>query len=188
RDADKYLLWKDHGSGTSAGDGEVNEVIAFGFTLAEFFRELTSVVTDRPILAHFHEWMSGVAVPRIAHLRLPVITVFTTHATLLGRYIANDNPYFYEHLPFLNGDAEAEKYQILPRHQIEKAAAHASTVFTTVSEVTAREAAQLLQRSPEVILPNGLNIQRFAAMHEFQNLHREFKERINEFVMGHFFP
>jgi glycogen(starch) synthase len=39
-----------------------------------------------------------------------------------------------------------------------------------------------------VILPNGLNIKRFAALHEFQNLHREYKEQIHEFVMGHFFP
>ena len=46
---------------------------------------------DRPVLAHFHEWMGGVAVPRIAHLQLPVATIFTTHATLLGRYLASDN-------------------------------------------------------------------------------------------------
>ena len=57
-----------------------------------------------------------------------------------------------------------------------------------VSEVTAREAAQLLGRNPDAVLPNGLNIQRFAALHEFQNLHRQYKERIHEFVMGHFFP
>jgi glycogen(starch) synthase len=37
-------------------------------------------------------------------------------------------------------------------------------------------------------LPNGLNIQRFTAVHEFQNLHRQYKERIHDFVMGHFFP
>src|SRR5205814_9169758 len=86
------------------------------------------------------------------------------------------------------GDKEAARYNILPRHLIEKAAAHACTVFTTVSEVTASEAGQLLGRHPEVILPNGLNIHRFAALHEFQNLHLQYKERIHEFVMGHFFP
>lgn len=187
-DADKYLLWKDHGIPTVASDGEVNDVVAFGFTVAEFFRALSNVVTDRPILAHFHEWMGGVAVPRIAHLRLSISTVFTTHATLLGRYLASDNPYFYDHLPFLNADAEAAKYNIYPRHAIEKAAAHASTVFTTVSEVTSTEAQKLLGRAPDCILPNGLNIQRFQALHEFQNLHRQYKERIHEFVMGHFFP
>lgn len=187
-DADKYLMWTDHGIATHAGDGEVNEVVAFGFVVAEFFARLAQVVRDRPILAHFHEWMGGVAVPRIAHRRLPITTLFTTHATLLGRYLASDNPYFYEHLPFVHADAEAGKLNILPRHLIEKAAAHASTVFTTVSEVTAVEARQLLGREPDAILPNGLNIQRFAALHEFQNLHREHKEKIHEFVMGHFFP
>jgi glycogen(starch) synthase len=187
-DGDKYLMWKDHGIETYASDGEVNEVTCFGFAVAEFFRVFCDVVKDRPILAHFHEWMAGVAVPRIAHNRLPVGTVFTTHATLLGRYIAGDNPYFYEHLPFLNPDFEAKRYQILPRYQIEKAATHASTVFTTVSEVTASESERLLGRAPEAILPNGLNIQRFAAPHEFQYLHQKYKETINEFVMGHFFP
>jgi glycogen synthase len=185
---DKYLLWADHGISTLTGDGEVNEVVSFGFVVTEFFRALSEVAPGRTVLAHFHEWMGGVAVPRIAHLRLPVTTIFTTHATLLGRYLASDNPYFYDHLPFVHADAEAQKYNILPRHQIEKTAAHASTVFTTVSEVTSIEAEKLLGRTPDMILPNGLNIQKFAALHEFQNLHARYKERIHEFVMGHFFP
>jgi glycogen(starch) synthase len=187
-DNDKYLLWQDHGISTQNNDGEVNEVVAFGFAVAEFFRVFREVVTDRPILAHFHEWMGGVAVPRIAHQKTPIATVFTTHATLLGRYLASDNPYFYDHLPYLNPDEQAAKYNIYPRFAIERAAAHASTVFTTVSEVTSFEAEKLLGRRPEAILPNGLNIQRFAAPHEFQHLHAVYKQRIHEFVMGHFFP
>jgi glycogen(starch) synthase len=185
---DKYLFWKDHGITTPDGDGEVNDVLAFGFTVAEFFRQLCEVKGEQPVLAHFHEWMGGAAVPRIAHTRLPVTTVFTTHATLLGRYLASDNPLFYDHLPFLNGDELADKYRILPRHQIEKAAAHAAVVFTTVSEVTDAEATQLLGRKADVITPNGLNLTRFHALHEFQNLHAQFKQRIHQFVMGHFFP
>jgi glycogen synthase len=61
-------------------------------------------------------------------------------------------------------------------------------VFTTVSEVTNDEAEKLLGRRADVIVPNGINIQRFAAPHEFQHLHAVYKEKINEFVMGHFFP
>ena len=139
-DRDKYLLWTDHGITTPSDDGEVNEVVAFGFVVTEFFRMLSQASPGRTVLAHFHEWMGGVAVPRIAHERLPVTTVFTTHATLLGRYLASDNPNFYEHLPFFNPEERAAHYNILSRHQIEKAAAHASTVFTTVSEVTSYEA------------------------------------------------
>ncbi|MGB7158519.1 MAG: glycosyltransferase, partial [Tepidisphaeraceae bacterium] len=187
-DGDKYLLWKDHGISTQSNDGEVNEVTAFGFTVAEFFRELSNFTVGRTVLAHFHEWMAGVAVPRIAHLKLPVTTIFTTHATLLGRYLASDSPEFYNHLPFINPDEQAGKYNIWPRYAIERAAAHASVVFTTVSEVTAHEAERLLGRKPDAILPNGLNIRRFSATHEFQNLHAAYKERIHEFVMGHFFP
>ncbi len=187
-DADKYLMWADHGISVPASDGEVNETVAFGFTVAEFFRQLCSAAPGRPVIAHFHEWMGGVAVPRIAHLRLAMTTIFTTHATLLGRYLASDNPEFYRDLPFVNPDAEAARFNIHARFAIERAAAHAATVFTTVSEVTSHETEKLLGRSPDVLLPNGINLQRFAALHEFQNLHREFKERIHEFVMGHFFP
>lgn len=187
-DNDKYYLWKDHGISTHPSDGEVNEVVAFGFAVAEFFRHLANALPGRRILAHVHEWMAGVVVPRIAHLRLPVTTIFTTHATLLGRYLASNDPEFYNHLPFVNPDAEAAHYNIYSRFAIERAAAHASTVFTTVSEVTAVEAAKLLGRTPDLILPNGLNIQRFAALHEFQNLHRQYKEQIHKFVTGHFFP
>ena len=190
---DKYLLWQDHGIATDAGDGEVNEVVAFGMVVTRFFQALShlnGVKTGgaRPIIGHFHEWMAGVAVPRIAHLKLPVCTVFTTHATLLGRYLAADNPAFYSHLPYFDADAEADKYRIGPRHRIEKAAAHASTVFTTVSTITALEAESLLGRNADVLLPNGLDIQRFEAPHEFQYLHNQYKEAIHEFVMGHFFP
>lgn len=188
-DTDKYLLWKDHGIWTVANDGEVNEVIAFGFALAEFFialvRELGGTT---PVIAHFHEWMAGVAVPRIAHLKLPIATIFTTHATVLGRYLASDSPEFYNHLPFINAGEQAAKRDIYPRFAIERAAAHASTVFTTVSQVTSFEAEKLLGRAPELILPNGLNLDHFAALHEFQNLHLQYKEAIHEFVMGHFFP
>ena len=49
-------------------------------------------------------------------------------------------------------------------------------------------AEKLLGRLPDVILPNGLNTQRFAALHEFQNLHKQYKEVIHQFVAGHFFP
>jgi len=60
--------------------------------------------------------------------------------------------------------------------------------FWNTTQHYRRAFTKLLGREPDVILPNGLNIQRFAALHEFQNLHREYKERLHEFVMGHFFP
>lgn len=53
--------------------------------------------------------------------------------------------------------------------------------------MTGQECRYLLGREPDSLLPNGLNIKRFTALHEFQNLHLEYKNKLHQFVMGHFF-
>lgn len=183
----KYYLWKDNGISLNGADGEVDAVTAFGFCAAELF-EVASNHFNQRITGHFHEWMAGVALPRIRQRQLPVATVFTTHATMLGRYIASNDPNFYGNLSSFDADGMARHYMIWPKYAIERAAAHSAHIFTTVSEVTAQEAQYLLGRKPEFVLPNGLNPHQFTALHEFQNLHAKYKERIHEFVMGHFFP
>jgi glycogen(starch) synthase len=184
----KFVLWEHHHIPSPEGDHLINQVVSFGHLVAEFFKILSRPdIFDNKIIAHFHEWMVGTAIPEIRRCLLPVSTVFTTHATLLGRYLAMNDHNFYEHLPFYNWESEARNFNIETQAKIERTAAHGSHVFTTVSEVTARECIALLGRTPDVILPNGLNIQRFIASHEFQNLHLEYKEKIHEFVMGHFF-
>lgn len=184
----KFLLWEHHGISTPDNDDMVNQVVVFGHLVAEFFKCLAlPEVNDKKVIAHFHEWMVGAAIPEMRRCSLPMGIVFTTHATMLGRYLAMNDQYFYEHLPYYNWEVEAKNYNIETHCKIERAAAHGSHVFTTVSEVTARECIALLGRNPDVILPNGLNIQRFTASHEFQNLHLEYKEKIHQFVMGHFF-
>ena len=185
----KYRLYADHGIPSPADDELVNNVVAFGELTRLFLSLLTQKeASRRTIIAHFHEWMAGTAVPMLRKQNWPGALVFTTHATLLGRYLAMNDPEFYDHLPNFDPDHEASRFNVVTQHRIEEAAAHGSHVFTTVSDVTAEECRHLLKRSPDVLLPNGLNIQRFAALHEFQNLHAQHKERIHEFTMGHFFP
>jgi len=70
---------------------------------------------------------------------------------------------------------------------MERAATHLAHVFTTVSDITGFEAEHLLKRKADIITPNGLNVKKFAALHEFQNLHAISKEKIHEFVRGHFY-
>ncbi len=191
----KYFLWRDHGIEVPEGDGQMDEVVSFGFCCAEALAALSRHALA-PIIGHFHEWMAGVALPRLAHWRhhdpkrfgKTVATLFTTHATLLGRYLANDVDDLYDHLPHIHAEAAAKHYNIAGRFGIEKSAAHSAHVFSTVSDVTAGEAQHLLGRRPEAILPNGLDIKRFEAPHEFQFLHEQSKEEIHKFVMGHFFP
>lgn len=118
---------------------------------------------------------------------MDVTTIFTTHATLLGRYLCAGSVDFYNNLQYFDVDAEAGKRGIYHRYCIERAAAHSADVFTTVSHITAYESEHLLKRKPDGVLPNGLNVKKFSAVHEFQNLHSTNKEKIHDFVRGHFY-
>jgi len=184
----KYHLWRDNGISSPFGDGEYDEVVAFGYVVADLLMLIRRRSGERPVLAHFHEWQGGAALPVLRHRRAAVATVFTTHATLVGRSLSAANADLYGHLGSIDAGAVAANCGFAHRHALEGAAAQSADVFTTVSGITAIEAQQFLGRRPEVLLPNGLNVRRFAAPHEFQNLHRENKERIHQFVMGHFFP
>jgi glycogen(starch) synthase len=184
----KYLLWKNHNIGTPGDIALINQVVAFGYLTKLFFDELLKLTQDNyRLTAHFHEWMAGLPILDIKKEKLPIKTVFTTHATQLGRHLAINSPLFYAHLPFFKWEDEARKFGVETEARIEHGCAQQADVFTTVSDVTARECKHLLKRVPEVILPNGLNIERFEALHEFQNLHVKYKEQIHKFVMAHFF-
>ncbi|HEY3245195.1 MAG TPA: glycosyltransferase [Phycisphaerae bacterium] len=185
----KFRFWEDTQISLPASDGETDEAVAFGMLVSEFFEELLSheAVTPAKVIAHFHEWLGSAGLPVVRNRKLPLATLFTTHATLLGRYICSTRADFYERLPWLDPDYESGSRKIYHRYCIERAATHTAHVFTTVSDVTATEATHLLKRRPDVVTPNGLQIERFAALHEFQNLHARYKEKLHEFVEGHFF-
>lgn len=184
----KHFVWHDYHISLPGQDELLDKVAAFGFQVKEFLRYLrTSELLDQNVTAHFHEWMAGLPIPGIRKENLDIKIVFTTHATLLGRYLAMNDSRFYDHLPFYNWEAEATKFNVKPIAEIERASAHGAHVFTTVSELTGRECTHLLGRTPDMILPNGLNIERFEALHQVQNQHFLFKEKIHDFVRGHFF-
>jgi glycogen synthase len=184
----KHYIWQDYHIAIPGYDELIDKVAAFSFQIKEFLRYLChSGFCSKRVVAHFHEWMVGLPIPGIRKENLDIKTVFTTHATLLGRYLAMNDNRFYDHLAFYNWENEANRFNIRPIVEIESASAHGSHVFSTVSEVTARECTHLLGRTPDLILPNGLNIQRFEALHHIQNQHLSYKEKIHDFVMGHFF-
>ncbi|CCE66082.1 hypothetical protein TPHA_0O01130 [Tetrapisispora phaffii CBS 4417] len=183
----KADLWNLVGIPSPENDNETNDAILLGYVVTWFLGELAYINESDTIIAHFHEWLAGVALPLCRKRRIDVVTIFTTHATLLGRYLcASGDVDFYNNLQNFDVDHEAGKYGIYHRYCIERAAAHSADVFTTVSHITALEAEHLLKRKPDGILPNGLNVKKFQAYHEFQNLHALKKEKINDFVKGHF--
>ncbi len=184
----KYYLWKDHAIATPDQDPLVDGAVSFAGAVFQLFLALSQHYAPRLLIGHFHEWMGGLAIPFIRRAKLPIATVFTTHATITGRYIASARTGLYEQLPYLDHEQEARSFNIETVHRMERACAHGAHIFTTVSEVTGEECKYLLGRSPDVCLPNGLNVQRFEALHHLQSLHKEYKERIHRFTRGHFFP
>uniref|UniRef100_A0A8D0CI53 Glycogen [starch] synthase n=1 Tax=Scleropages formosus TaxID=113540 RepID=A0A8D0CI53_SCLFO len=184
----KGEFWDTCGIGLPFHDREANDALIFGSMVAWFFKELTDQLQDMPnVIAHFHEWQAGAGLILCRSRKVPMATIFTTHATLLGRYLCAGNVDFYNNLDKFNIDKEAGDRQIYHRYCLERAAVHCSHVFSTVSQITAVEADHILHRKPDVVTPNGLNVKKFSAMHEFQNLHSTNKAKIQEFVRGHFY-
>lgn len=184
----REALRNEHGIPESRTNPLVARVIAFGYLTKLYLEEIVALASkDQPLIAHFHEWMASLPLLDIKRQQMPLKTVFTTHATQLGRHLAINSPFFYAHLPFFKWQDEAAKFGVEAEATIEFASAHACDYFTTVSQVTARECKHLLKRVPDAVLPNGINIHRYEAAYEAHNLHKEYKERLHEFVMAHFF-
>ncbi len=164
---------------------EFDEPVVWAYSAGKLIEELSKT---RRSTAHFHEWLSGAGLLYIKSRNSNSATVFTTHATVLGRAMASSNIDIYDSSKRIDPDSECYKFGVHPKHQVEKAAAVNADVFTTVSDVTAIEAHNILGRKPDLVLPNGLNLDKFPTFDEASIKHKHFKARINEFIMYYFFP
>ena len=126
---------------------------AAGKVVESFYR--FNLTQDDKVIYQAHEWMTGLGALYI-HWAVPQIaTIFTTHATSIGRSIAGNNKPLYDYLFAYNGDQMAHELNMESKHSIEKQTAHHVDCFTTVSEITNRECAQLLDKPADVVLMNG---------------------------------
>jgi glycogen(starch) synthase len=170
------------------GDDLYDEALLWGEQVRIFLKILADEMEpERQLLAHFHEWMSATPILGLKKDGVKLKTIFTTHATLLGRVLAMHHPDFYERIDQYDDRAEAEHFYLQAIHGIERQAAHHADVFTTVSQITGLECEYLLGKKPDKITPNGLNIKRFATNHEVQVNHEQYKRLIHQFILGHFF-
>jgi|SaaInlV_120m_DNA_4_1040238.scaffolds.fasta_scaffold00492_16 glycogen synthase len=143
---------------------------------------------NKNIVTHCHEWMAGFAALHLKSVNANVGTVFTTHATMLGRTLCGSGRQLYEELEHLDPKKEAYNYNIQDKYLTELACAQNADVFTTVSEITSMEAEKILGRKADVLLLNGLDIEKFPSFEELSIKHRIYREKIREFVAYHFFP
>lgn len=153
-------LWNKFHVDSLHAYGDYDEASMFAYTAARVVESFYNnvIVKQKPaakVVYHGNEWMTGLGVLYI-HDRLPqVATIFTTHATSIGRSIAGNNKPLYDYLEAYNGDQMADELNMQSKQSIEKQTAAYVDCFTTVSDITARECAELLDKPVDVVLPNG---------------------------------
>jgi len=160
--SDKLLfqLWQDYGVDSMKGEWDYIEPILFGTAAGEVIQVLHQLIAGEKeiAVAQFHEWMTTAGMLYLKK-QVPVIaTVFTTHATMLGRSLSGSGTDIYTKIEHIPPREMAEKVNVTAKHSMETVSAREADCFSTVSDITASEAAHLLQRRPDVILPNGINI------------------------------
>lgn len=150
-------LWEDFQVDSLHAYGDYDEASMFSYAaglVVESFYLFYLGATKR-VIYHGNEWMTGLGLLYIQKHVPAIATIFTTHATSIGRSIAGNNKPLYDYLAGYNGNQMAAELNMQSKHSIERQTAHHVDCFTTVSDITARECAQLLEKPVDVVLPNG---------------------------------
>ena len=159
RDIFFYTIWESYGVDSSKAYGDYNEACMFAYATGRVIHSFYDFyhLKQVKVIAHFHEWMLGMGALYIQKHCPSIATVFTTHATSIGRSIAGNNKPLYSRLSDYNGDQMADELNMQAKHSLEKQTARHVDCFTTVSDLTALECKQLLNKMPDVVTPNGFD-------------------------------
>lgn len=149
-------MWEWYGVDSMAAYGDYDEGCTFAYASALVVESLYkhNCPQRSKVIAHFNEWTTGMGVLYLKRQLPSVATIFTTHATCVGRSICGNNKPLYDYLTGYHGDQMADELNMRSKHSVEKRAAQQADCFTTVSEITAAECNQLLERMP-LVTPNG---------------------------------
>ncbi len=151
-------VWEQVGVNSIAAYGDYDESSMFGYAtgmIIESYYRFFGLTDNNQVVAHFNEWMTTFGAFYIQKQLPSVATIFTTHATSIGRSIAGNHKPLYDYLNEYNGDQMAYELNMVSKHSTEKEAARTVDCFTTVSEITGLECEQLLDKKPDVVTPNG---------------------------------
>ena len=174
-------FWRDFGVDSITGNWDYKECALFGYEagrIIQSYWEFNLDLTDR-VVAQFHEWQTGAGILEIKRSGIPVATVFTTHATMMGRCLCGNNLPLYDHLQEYDADEMARRFNVTAIHSLEKTSALQADVYTTVSEITARECAHFYGREVDVVTPNGFeNSFTPSSDEDYRRLHDAARERL----------
>jgi glycosyltransferase involved in cell wall biosynthesis len=173
-------LWEKYQVDSLHSYGDYDEASMFSYAAALVVENLYSYLclSSHKVIYHANEWMCGLGMLYIKD-RLPKVgTVFTTHATSIGRSIAGNHKPLYDYLWAYNGDQMAQELNVESKHSIEKQTAKFADAFTTVSDITARECQELLDKPCDVVLPNGFENDFVAKGAAFTKKRKEARKKI----------
>ncbi|PKP09894.1 MAG: alpha-glucan family phosphorylase [Bacteroidetes bacterium HGW-Bacteroidetes-4] len=153
-------LWEVFKLDSLSGEWDYVESALFGYATGMVIKSFSEFyLIDKKVVAQFHEWMTGAGVLFLKENAPQIATVFTTHATVLGRSIAGNGLPLYSSIGSFDPDQKAKDIGVSAKHSLEKNASILSDVFTTVSKVTANECEFLLNNEPDFITPNGFALE-----------------------------
>ncbi|MFW6013995.1 MAG: glycosyltransferase [Nanoarchaeota archaeon] len=181
-------LWENYGIESHASGWDFDEPMIWSYAVSVLIEKISQRLDSKKIVAHFHEWMAGLSLLYLNKPELDVKTVFTTHATILGRSIAGAGYDLYNILDEVDSHEMARKLNVLDKFTTEKACAHNASVFTTVSEITSIEAEKILGKKADVLLLNGLDIEKFPTFEEVAIKHKQYRDKAREFCSLYFSP
>lgn len=167
---------------------DFDEPLLWSYAVGILMEKIKSIYSDKKVILQAHEWLAGGSTLYIKKNNLKIPTIFTTHATVLGRTLASNGSELYSILNKIDPDLEAKNHGVIAKHSLEKASAQESSVFTTVSQTTALEAEKFLGRKVDVVLPNGLDMSEFPSFEEITHKHNLYRNKLREFCLYYFFP
>lgn len=155
-------MWEDFKVDSLHAYGDYDESCMFAIAAAKvveslYKMEISVNTPDANVIYQCHEWMTGMGALYIKKNVPEIATIFTTHATTIGRSIAGNGKPLYDYLWAYKGDQMAGELNVASKHSLEKQVAYHVDCFTTVSDITARECAELLDKTPDVVQPNGFD-------------------------------
>jgi len=176
-------LWEDYGVDSLHAYGDYDEASMFsyaaGLVVESYYNHVLKGQCEH-VVYQAHEWMTGLGALYIQKHVPEVATIFTTHATTIGRSIAGNHKPLYEYLFAYNGNQMAQELNVQSKHSIERETAHHVDCFTTVSEVTNRECAELLDKPADVVLMNGFEKDFVPSKVQFARKRREARRKLRE--------
>jgi glycogen(starch) synthase len=184
----KAKLWEDYKIDSLGSSYDFDEPMVWSYVAGMLIEKITTIYEQKNIIAQFHEWLSGAGLLYLKKQKPAIKIIFTTHATVLGRSLIYNNINFYSPLSNINIEEEVNRLGIKAKHQMEKAAARVSDLFSTVSEITSLEAEVFLKRKPDILLFNGLDLDKFLTLDEIVIKHKKENIRLKEFLFYYFFP